>query len=70
MPDKYQALRDALSKAREVIAADRQALIDTHGVDGVIPPEDENGALGLYEYDCALDVIDTALTGDAHGQQT
>lgn len=57
----YDRMRDALEKVRPVIAADRQSLLETHG-DGIeIPAADELGALGLYEYDGALHVIDAAL---------
>lgn len=57
----YDRMRDALEKVRPVIAADRQALLDTHGNGIEIPMADELGTLELYEYDGALHVIDAAL---------
>lgn len=61
---EIERLREALQKARPVIAADRQGLLDCHGIKGKIPAEDELGTYGLYEYDSALHVIDAALSGE------
>lgn len=61
---EIEQLREALQKVRPVIAADRQGLLDCHGIHGKIPAEDELGTYGLYEYDGALHVIDSALSGE------
>lgn len=61
---EIERLRKALQKVRPVIAADRQGLLDCHGINGKIPAEDELATYGLYEYDGALHVIDAALSGE------
>ncbi|MCC9162872.1 hypothetical protein LNA76_05970 [Alcaligenes sp. MMA] len=61
---EIERLREALQKVRPVIAADRQGLLDCHGINAKIPTEDELGTHGLYEYDGALHVIDAALSGE------
>jgi len=55
------SLRTGLRLARAQIAAERDALILTHGIDGVIPDTDREGLSGLADLDAVLAQIDEAL---------
>ena len=54
-------LRTALRLARTQIAAERDALILCHGIDGVIPATDREGLAGVAYLDAVLAQIDEAL---------
>lgn len=55
------SLRTALRLARAQIAAERDALILCHGIDGVIPATDREGLAGVADLDAVLAQIDEAL---------
>ena len=55
------SLRTALRLARAQIAAERDDLIECHGIDGVIPAEDREGLAGVADLDAVLAQIDEAL---------
>jgi hypothetical protein len=55
------SLRTALRLARAQIAAEREALILCHGIDGVIPATDREGLAGVADLDAVLAQIDEAL---------
>jgi hypothetical protein len=54
-------LRTALKLAHAQIADERDALIQTHGIDGVIPDSDELGLAGVADLNTVLAQIDGAL---------
>jgi hypothetical protein len=55
------SLRTALKLARAQIAAERDALIQTHGIDGEIPATDREGLAGVADLNSVLAQIDGAL---------
>lgn len=55
------SLRTALRLARTQIAAERDVLIECHGIDGVIPATDREGLAGVADLDAVLAQIDEAL---------
>lgn len=55
------SLRTALRLARTQIAAERDDLIECHGVNGVIPSSDELGLAGVADLNSVLTQIDEAL---------
>lgn len=55
------SLRTALRLARAQIAAERDDLIECHGIDGVIPASDELGLAGVADLNAVLAQIDEAL---------
>lgn len=55
------SLRTALRLARAQIAAERDDLIECHGIDGVIPASDELGLSGVADLNAVLAQIDEAL---------
>jgi hypothetical protein len=55
------SLRTALKLARAQIAAERDALIQTHGIDGEIPDSDELGLAGVADLNAVLAQIDGVL---------
>jgi hypothetical protein len=55
------SLRTALRLARAEIAAERDDLIECHGIDGVIPDSDREGLAGVADLNAVLAQIDEAL---------
>lgn len=55
------SLRTTLKLARDQIAAERDALVECHGVDGVIPASDELGLAGVADLTAVLAQIDEVL---------
>lgn len=55
------SLRTALKLARAQIAAERDDLIECHGIGGVIPDSDELGLAGVADLNAVLAQIDEAL---------
>lgn len=55
------SLRTALKLARAQIAAERDDLIECHGIGGVIPDSDREGLAGVADLNAVLAQIDEAL---------
>lgn len=55
------SLRTALRLARAQIAAERDDLIECHGIGGVIPDSDREGLAGVSDLNAVLAQIDEAL---------
>ncbi|MBV2182058.1 MAG: hypothetical protein KUL86_12615 [Castellaniella sp.] len=55
------SLRTTLKLARAQIAAERDDLIECHGIGGVIPDSDREGLAGVADLNAVLAQIDEAL---------
>lgn len=61
-PTPSHTAGQALALALEVLRADRQALIDCHGMDGTIPEADELAAQALAQYSQAISALESLQT--------